>query len=258
MRPRRSCRGVAVCLFCSTLASVARADPTYNGCLWLNPATVCRDASNTGVLLSNHMATCEQLQPYCHYQGAGWAPTIQAACPVSCRVCPTSSNATGARQLLSVPAEWDDARQVAEAVNTTAALPQSNNLEGCSEHPTDAFLGKVALLHRGAKQCDFAEKVRHAEKAGAVAVLIYDSHGSTTLSLLRLPPGDQRPGIPAWLVSLQDGMDITDKIKAGEDCHVSCNWEHAKAQADQDARATSLSSGSPHPKSAAARTEGMK
>jgi len=196
----------------------------FSGCTWTNPESVCRDAENTGIALGGKLATCTQLQPYCNYPG-GWDVIIQGACPVSCNACPDSSFAKGPRQLHSAPAEWEAVISDSNStVSTVVMLPAAGNEEGCNQHDSAWFEGKIALLARGAKSCSFGMKAWNAQQAGASAVLLYDNNGANTIALVAITTSSPRPSIPTWLISLADGTDMVTKIGAGEDCYVTCSW----------------------------------
>lgn len=100
----------------------------------------------------------------------------------------------------------------ATAANFTGSLVLVNDGSaaptlGCAPSPAGAYAGKIALVDRGA--CEFEVKVKNAENAGAVAVLVASNGGLTTMGNGSDPA--LVATIPALMVSLADGA----AIKAG-------------------------------------------
>lgn len=100
----------------------------------------------------------------------------------------------------------------ATAANFTGSLVMVNDGSaaptlGCAPSPAGAYSGRIALVDRGS--CEFEVKVKNAEDAGAIAVLVASNGGLTTMG------EGSDPGIvatiPALMVSLADGA----AIKAG-------------------------------------------
>jgi minor extracellular serine protease Vpr len=69
---------------------------------------------------------------------------------------------------------------------------------------------EVALISRGA--CTFTTKVRNAENAGAIAVLMYNNVAGPPVSVVH--DGTAQPGIPAVMVSAADGADLRGQVPA--------------------------------------------
>ncbi len=63
----------------------------------------------------------------------------------------------------------------------TAAAVDPANVTGCVPFPADAFDGVAAVISRGA--CNFSDKVRHAEQAGATFAVIYNNDGDGILNM---------------------------------------------------------------------------
>jgi len=82
---------------------------------------------------------------------------------------------------------------------------------GCNN---DAYLaepaGKVAMVERGA--CMFTEKVAKAEKAGAIAVIVYNNVSAGDTVSAMAPPANFNDtiGIPSALVGRTDGRAMVD------------------------------------------------
>ena len=97
------------------------------------------------------------------------------------------------------------------AVLTAAPVHPANGLsEACSALPSGSLTGKIALLSRGT--CDFSTKIRFAELAGAVAVLVANRlPGDPTAMGEGASPDGVQPTIPAYMVSLADSLVLKTK-----------------------------------------------
>ena len=94
------------------------------------------------------------------------------------------------------------------------ANDSSGNGDGCEPYAADTFAGKLAIADRGV--CGFAIKVKNAQDAGAIAVLIADNAAGT-------PPAgmagvDPTITIPSVRVTQVDGAALK---AAGETANVS-------------------------------------
>ena len=75
--------------------------------------------------------------------------------------------------------------------------------------PTGTDLtGKIALLGRG--DCDFTVKVRNAQNAGAIGVIMVDRVPGEAPFVMSHNGLEAKPTIPAVMVSLEDGASIDD------------------------------------------------
>jgi subtilisin family serine protease len=98
----------------------------------------------------------------------------------------------------------------------------SSASDGCNVTPPPAgtFTGKIALIRRGS--CPFYEKVRNAEKDGAVGVIIYNNAaGRQSITVVPPPPDQGMPPnpsvvIPVVSVSDLDGLALNNAITAGQ------------------------------------------
>jgi extracellular elastinolytic metalloproteinase len=80
--------------------------------------------------------------------------------------------------------------------------------DGCTASPAGSLTNKIAIVDRG--DCDFTVKVKHAQTAGARAVLIVNNVASGASS----PGGtDRKVTIPSAMVTLNDGAAL--KAQAG-------------------------------------------
>ena len=87
--------------------------------------------------------------------------------------------------------------------------------DACSELNTTGdrdLRGKVALIQRGT--CKFKTKVVNAEKAGAIAVIIYNNQGTYQIVIMAAPRGDTTSvSIPALFISKQNGEALKASIE---------------------------------------------
>ncbi len=80
----------------------------------------------------------------------------------------------------------------------------------CSDTLAANVKGKIALIYRGT--CNFTTKVKNAQKAGAVAVIMVNTKGS---DLIIMGGTDNSITIPAVMISYDDGSKLSGAIKAG-------------------------------------------
>jgi hypothetical protein len=85
------------------------------------------------------------------------------------------------------------------AVNDGSATPTF----GCQASPAGAYNGKIALVSRGA--CAFEIKVKHAENAGAIGVIVANNTAGT-INMAEDPSVSAT--VPSLMVSLADGDAI--------------------------------------------------
>jgi subtilisin family serine protease len=82
--------------------------------------------------------------------------------------------------------------------------------EACSALPAGSLTGKIALIGRGT--CDFSFKIRVAQLAGAVAVLVANRlPGDPTAMGQGASPDGVQPTVPAYMVSLADSGVLKTK-----------------------------------------------
>jgi extracellular elastinolytic metalloproteinase len=97
----------------------------------------------------------------------------------------------------------------AEYTSTDACSPLTNAAE---------VAGRVALVDRGV--CLFAEKVRNAEDAGAVAVLIANDQGEGIFDM-SAPPEAPAVGIPSLLIPQSRGAELESALGSGVTARLS-------------------------------------
>lgn len=76
----------------------------------------------------------------------------------------------------------------------------------CGEFPADSLRGRVALILRGI--CTFEDKINHAQRAGAVAVLIYNDEARGD-DIVQMSVGSAR--LPAAMIRHADGLDLKQR-----------------------------------------------
>ena len=105
------------------------------------------------------------------------------------------------------------------AVMTSAPFNSVNGLSvACTALPTGSLTGKIALIGRGV--CDFSTKIRYAQLAGAVAVLVANRiPGDPTAMGQGASPDGVQPTVPAYMVSLTDSAAL--KTKNGQSATIS-------------------------------------
>lgn len=96
----------------------------------------------------------------------------------------------------------------ATAANFTGSVALANDgsaapTQGCAASPAGAYAGKVAIIDRGG--CTFESKAKHAEDAGAVAVVIANNVAGT-INMAEDP--NVAATVPTVMVSLADGAAI--------------------------------------------------
>ncbi len=81
----------------------------------------------------------------------------------------------------------------------------NNVSDACSALAPGSLTGKIALLSRGT--CAFSVKIRNAQAAGAVAVLMQNNVAGDAIAMGTDGTPNQ-PTIPAYMVSLADGLTL--------------------------------------------------
>jgi minor extracellular serine protease Vpr len=105
-------------------------------------------------------------------------------------------------------------------VTSPPVNPVSGLSEACSALPAGSLTGKIALIGRGT--CDFSFKIRVAQLAGAVAVLVANRlPGDPTAMGQGASPDGVQPTVPAYMVSLGDSAVL--KTKNGLTATISPN-----------------------------------
>eukprot|EP00442_Polarella_glacialis_P046821 CAMPEP_0115069114 /NCGR_PEP_ID=MMETSP0227-20121206/12376_1 /TAXON_ID=89957 /ORGANISM="Polarella glacialis, Strain CCMP 1383" /LENGTH=365 /DNA_ID=CAMNT_0002455477 /DNA_START=108 /DNA_END=1202 /DNA_ORIENTATION=+ len=129
------------------------------------------------------------------------------------------------------PGQWEpmltdvtDNIHLPDSVVANLKTAVSSNLNGCSAHSANYFLGKIALIARGG--CFFSTKGLMAQQAGAVAMIAYNNLNE--IGLLGVGGQRQNPGIPGYLIQQSEGLALKSRLDSGETLHVSCSWKPIK------------------------------
>jgi subtilisin family serine protease len=115
----------------------------------------------------------------------------------------------------------------------TAPLAVLTNANGslataCTALPAGSLTGKIALISRGS--CSFSTKIRDAQVAGAVAVVMVNNAPGDPIQMGQDGTPDQ-PTIPAYMLSLTDGSALigangaSAKISAAAGYFVTANGD---------------------------------
>ncbi len=80
--------------------------------------------------------------------------------------------------------------------------PINGLAEACSPLPAGSLSGKIALISRGS--CSFSTKIRNAQSAGAVAVLVQNNAAGDPVAMASDGTANQ-PTVPAYMVGLKEG-----------------------------------------------------
>lgn len=98
-------------------------------------------------------------------------------------------------------------------INPQGGIPMTH--EGCANLTNASEVdGKIALIYRGT--CDFATKVKKAEDAGAVAVIIVNREDETNIIMTASATGDgPNTTLPAVIITRTDGDFIASQIALG-------------------------------------------
>lgn len=99
----------------------------------------------------------------------------------------------------------------------------------CAPLGRDTLAGAIALIERG--DCAFAEKVNHAQRAGAVAVVLYQPEGVDTLFY---PRALAETGIPAVLIRNRDAAGLKQLLARRPDVPVTLDLALRARDAESD------------------------
>ena len=117
----------------------------------------------------------------------------------------------------NVPGTYIQAEVVLVEDGTPGINPQGIPMthEGCSNLTNASEVdGKIALVYRNT--CDFATKVKKAEDAGAVAVIIVNREDETNIIMTAAATGDgPNTTLPAVIITKTDGDFIASQIALG-------------------------------------------
>jgi extracellular elastinolytic metalloproteinase len=103
----------------------------------------------------------------------------------------------------SYPAAGASFGPALSTTGVTGPLRVAPVADGCSSMPAGSLSGLVAIVDRGT--CDFVVKVRNAQAAGAVAVIVANNAGD---DFFTMGPTDRKIKIPAVMVGQSSGVAL--------------------------------------------------
>jgi subtilisin family serine protease len=92
-------------------------------------------------------------------------------------------------------------------VTSAPTNPATGLSTACTALPAGSLSGKIALISRGV--CTFSAKIRTAQNAGAVAVLVVNNVAGDPTAMAQDGTPDQ-PTVPAYMAGLADGKALDD------------------------------------------------
>lgn len=99
-------------------------------------------------------------------------------------------------------------------VGITGDVKFASNTNGCTAFPAGEFAGKIGLIERGGgSTCTFAVKVKNAQNAGAIGVIIYNDSANGS-SLGTMGGTDATITIPSVLITNTEGQYIKAKLSS--------------------------------------------
>ncbi len=107
------------------------------------------------------------------------------------------------------------------ATGVTGEVKLSTDLQACQALPAGSLTGKIGLIERGGgTNCGFAVKVKNAQNAGAIGVIVYSNVGAASI-----PPVmggvDGSITIPSVLVQNSEGEYIKSQLAANTTVNVT-------------------------------------
>lgn len=122
-----------------------------------------------------------------------------------------------------------------------APLADVANTDGtglaCEPLPADSLTGRIALILRGT--CYFEDKLNHAQKAGAVAAIVYTD--DRPLAIMSVGSAT----LPAVMISHADGVAIKRRLEQEPDLEATVHFRPGPAPADPN-RVAAFSSCGPN------------
>jgi hypothetical protein len=149
-------------------------------------------------------------------------------------------NIEGAFPYLAIPGTGPAPDEPITAPLADVATLDQNGM-ACGPLPEGSLAGRIALILRGV--CYFADKLDNAQKAGALAALVYTDADRPDADFI-MNVGDAT--LPAMLVSYMDGMDIKARMAASPDLKATMCFIAGPYPLDPN-RVASFSSRGPNP-----------
>lgn len=146
---------------------------------------------------------------------------ISVGASSSDRMFTTSVVAEGASPYLGVPGSGPNSVEPVSAPLRDVAGLDPDGM-ACGELPEGSLTGRVALILRGV--CYFEQKLNNAQRAGAVAAVVY-TDAERPAADFTMSVGEA--GLPAMLVSYADGMDLKKRVAQNPDLPVTLYFQPA-------------------------------
>jgi minor extracellular serine protease Vpr len=108
-----------------------------------------------------------------------------------------------------------------EVVTQGATSPVTGLSTACAPLTAGSLTGTIALISRGT--CSFSMKIRFAQQAGAVAVLVVNNVAGDPTAMASDGTADQ-PTIPAYMVGLTDGLALKAKDGVATTIHAGLDY----------------------------------
>ncbi|WP_312076572.1 T9SS-dependent M36 family metallopeptidase [Chryseobacterium sp.] len=111
------------------------------------------------------------------------------------------------------------------ATGVTGNVQLSSVLEGCTAIPAGSLTNKIGLIQRG--NCDFVVKVKNAQNAGAIGVIVYNA--PTSAAVGNMGGTDATITIPSVLIDNAEGEYIKTHLTANTTVNVTLKNDPAQA-----------------------------
>lgn len=108
-----------------------------------------------------------------------------------------------------------------DATGVTGDVVLSPVLDGCSPLPANSLVGKIGLIQRG--DCNFTDKVKNAQVAGASAAIIYSMPDSTVTA--GMGGEDATVTIPSVLIPNSEGVYLKGLLAASTPVNVTLKYD---------------------------------
>ncbi|MGA9211944.1 T9SS-dependent M36 family metallopeptidase [Kaistella sp.] len=108
-----------------------------------------------------------------------------------------------------------------DAIGVTGDVVLSAVLDGCTALPANSLVGKIGLIQRG--DCNFTDKVKNAQIAGAKAAIIYSMPDSTVTA--GMGGEDPTVAIPSVLIPYTEGVYLKGLLAASTPVNVTLKYD---------------------------------
>lgn len=127
------------------------------------------------------------------------------------------------REPIVMGAQFGPALTVA---GVTGDVKLSSDILACQALPAGSLAGKIGLIERGGTNCGFTVKVKNAQNAGAIGVIVYNNAAA-----VNIPPAmggtDASITIPSILVTNSEGEYIKSQLASNATVNVTLKKDPA-------------------------------